>query len=99
MKWMKSFVVAVLGIGFVIIGMFNNGDVEFHYVLGKEQLPLVVVMLACFVCGALLALLVFGIKALYWRGRARSVERQLAERYREADKAEVKKRFEADRKT
>lgn len=92
------FVVVVLGICFAIIGMFNSDAVDFNYVLGHKQLPLVVVMLVCFVSGALLALIFFGMKSLYWKARARATERQLAENYRKADKAEVKKHFEADRK-
>lgn len=98
MRRMMFFVVAVLGISFAVIGMFNTDDVAFHYVLGQKELPLVVVMLVCFVSGAFLALLFFGVKSLYWRRRARSAERQLADQYRKADKAEVKRDFEADRK-
>ncbi len=94
MKWVTYFVMAVLCVCFAVLGLFNSGDVHFNYILGERDLPLFVVMLICFLFGAILALLVFGLKSLYWRGRARSAERQLEQEYRRAEQDETKRDFD-----
>ncbi len=85
---------AILGIWFALIGWFNSSQIEVNYVLGTAKWPLVAVMLICFLFGALLTLFVFGIKSLYWKTIATSLEKQLVDEHREAEEATIKAEFE-----
>lgn len=98
MKWINWILLAILGIWFALMGLFNSTPVMFHYALGERELPLVVVMLICFIFGALLTLLVFGVKSLYWKSRSKSLERQLDREHRAADDATIKAEFEQAQK-
>lgn len=95
MKWLMYLLVAILGIFFAIMGLFNSGNVTFDYVLNQQSLPLIVVMLISFVFGALLALIFFGFRALYWRGRAKNAEKELDRIYKAEQNAEKQRDFEA----
>lgn len=86
--------VLVLAVLFFVFGLFNKAQVQFDYIVGTVQLPLVFVMLICFVCGALLTQIVFGFKFLYWKNRAVALEKMLEQEYREQDKAQVRAQFE-----
>lgn len=86
--------VLVLAVLFFVFGLFNKAQVQFDYILGSTQLPLVFVMLICFVCGALLTQIVFGLKFLYWKNRAVALEKMLAHEYKAQDKAQVRAEFE-----
>lgn len=96
MKLINYLCVAILGVWFALMGLFNSVSVPFHYVLGKAEWPLVLVMLLCFVAGALFSLMIFGFRVLFWRGRAHAFERQLDREHREADEAQVQARFEEE---
>lgn len=86
--------VLVLAVVFFVIGLFNRANVDVDYIVGQTSQPLVFVMLACFVFGALLTLFVFGIRMWYWKSRSKAFEKQLELEHREAAQAQVRKDFE-----
>lgn len=96
MKWINYLLVIIIGIWFALMGILNSAAVPFHYAFGKADVPLVLVMLGSFVLGALFALLIFGLSALFWKSRANALGRQLEVEHREADEAAVKARFEEE---
>lgn len=97
MKWLGYVIVLLLGIIFCLIGLFNSGQsVQFDYLLGERELPLILVMMLSFLFGALLSLLVFGVKTLFWRGRAHKLQAQIDRERRDAHHESVKSQFEAD---
>lgn len=96
MKWIGYAVVIILGIFFALMGMFNSDDVMFNYLVGERELPLVLVMIVSFIFGALLALIVFGFKALFWRSRAKKLQAQLDREHRDARHEEIKTQYEAE---
>lgn len=96
-KWGLYIVVAILGVIFTVMGMFNSEQVGFDYILGKTTLPLIAVMMLSFLFGALLTMSVFGVKAMYWKSRARTFEAQLAYEYDKMDKAQIQAEFEKSR--
>lgn len=96
MKWINYLFVIVLGVWFALMGLFNSVSVPFHYVFGQGEWPLVLVILLCFVAGALFSLLVFGFRVLFWRSRAHALERQLEREHRAADEAAVQAQFEEE---
>lgn len=97
-RWGLYIVVIVLGILFAVLGLFNSTEVNFDYVVAQKEIPLIFVMLISFVFGALLTLLVFGIKSLYWRSRALALEKQLVAEYDKLEEAELRREFENSRK-
>ena len=99
MKYLNYLIVIILCIAFAVIGLFNNGAVTLNYILGTQTLPLVAVMLICFLFGALLMLVLFGTKAFFWRQRARTLEHLMARERKEAEKAAIQAEFHADQKT
>lgn len=86
--------VLVLAVLFFVLGLFNKVEVQFDYILGTAQLPLVFVMLLCFVSGALLTQIVFGFKFWYWKNRAVALEKMLNQEYQAQDRAQVRAEFE-----
>lgn len=96
MKLLGYIIVIVLGIIFALMGLFNSNDVVFNYLLGERDLPLVVVMVLSFLCGALFTLFVFGVKTLFWRSRAKKLQSQLDREHREAHHEAVKSQYEAE---
>ncbi|MBV7434245.1 LapA family protein [Cardiobacteriaceae bacterium TAE3-ERU3] len=96
MKLLGYIIVIALGIVFALMGLFNSNDVAFNYLFGERDLPLVVVMVLSFLCGALFTLLVFGVKVLFWRGRAKKLQAQLDREHREAHHEAVKSQYEAE---
>lgn len=62
------------------------------------ELPVIVVMAGCFVLGALITLLIFGVKVTYWRVRATAVEQQIRDEHEEMERIKVRTAFEASRK-
>ncbi len=93
-KWGLYLSIIVLGILFFVLGLFNRDSVHFDYILGSVDVPLVFIMLICFVCGAFLFLSVFSVKLWYWKGRAKSLEKMLKTEYKEQDKAQTRKEFQ-----
>lgn len=96
MRWINYLCVIVLGAWFALMGLFNSASVPFHFVIGKAEWPLVLVMMLCFVAGALFCLSIFGFRVLFWRSRANALERQLDREHRAADEALVQARFEEE---
>lgn len=96
MKWLGYIIVIALGIIFALIGLFNSESVLFNYLLSERELPLVVVMVMSFLCGALFTLAIFGFKTLFWRGRAKKLQAQLDREHRDAHHEEVKNQYEAE---
>lgn len=96
MKWIGYLIVIALGIVFALLGLFNSSNVTFNYLLGARELPLVVVMVLSFLCGALFTLFVFGAKTLFWRGRAKKLQAQLDREHRDAHHEAVKTQYEAE---
>ncbi|MBP3194810.1 MAG: LapA family protein [Cardiobacteriaceae bacterium] len=90
--------VLVLCALFFVLGLLNRETVEFDFVLGKETLPLIFVMLISFIFGAFLTLFVFGIKVWYWKGRAQSLEKEIANDRRNRENAAARRDFEQDKK-
>ena len=99
MKYLNYLIVIILCIAFAVMGLFNNGAVTLNYILGTQTLPLVAVMLICFLFGALLMLVLFGTTAFFWRQRARTLEHLMARERKEAEKAAIQAEFHADQKT
>ena len=83
---------------FFVIGLFNHETVEFNYIIDKQTLPLIVVMLASFIFGALLTLFVFGIKVWYWKARAQNLEKEILSERRNRENAAARLDFEQDKK-
>ena len=90
MKFLNYLIVIILCIAFAVIGLFNNGAVTLDYIWDKQTLPLVVVMLICFL---------FGAQTFFWRQRARALEHLMARERKEAEKAAIQAEFHADRET
>ena len=99
MKFLNYLIVIILCIAFAVIGLFNNGAVTLDYIWDKQTLPLVVVMLICFLFGALMMLVLFGAQTFVWRQRARAREHLMARERKEAEKAAIQAEFHADRET
>ena len=99
MKILGYLIVIILCIAFAVIGLFNNGAVTLDYIWDKQTLPLVVVMLICFLFGALMMLVLFGAQTFFWRQRARALEHLMARERKEAEKAAIQAEFHADRET
>ena len=99
MKLLGYLIVIVLCIVFAVIGLFNSGAVTLNYIWDTQTLPLVVVMLICFVFGALMMLLLFGAQSFYWRRRAIALEHLMAREREEAARAAIQAEFHADQKT
>ena len=99
MKFLNYLIVIILCIAFAVIGLFNNGAVTLDYIWDKQTLPLVVVMLICFLFGALMMLVLFGARTFFWRQRARALEHLMARERKEAEKAAIQAEFHADRET
>lgn len=96
MKWLSLIFVALLGLVFTVLGMYNSGPVEVNYLFGKVQLALITVMVLSFIGGALLTLLVFGLKSLFWRLRAKRLGKQLKAEHSAQSEAQVRAEFQAD---
>ncbi|MDO5091224.1 MAG: LapA family protein [Cardiobacteriaceae bacterium] len=96
MKWINYLFVFIIGIWFALMGILNSAAVPFNYAFGKGDVPLVLIMLVCFVIGALFSLLIFGFSAWFWRSRAHALGRQIDREHREADEAAIKARFEEE---
>ena len=96
MKLLGYIIVIALGVIFALMGLFNSDSVAFNYLLGERKLPLVVVMVLSFLCGALFTLLVFGFKTLYWRNRAKKLQAQLEREHRDARHEAIKTQYEAE---
>lgn len=97
MKWLVYLIVLIItGIVFAMLGLLNSGSVSLNYIFGTQTMPLVVVMLLSFFAGALLTLIVFGFKALFWRRRAKSLQAAMQREKQAAEKAAVEKSFQAD---
>lgn len=95
-KWLGYVVIALLGVVFVLMGLLNSDKVTFNYLLGAGEWPLVLVMVLSFLVGALLALVVFGLRAMVWRSRALKLQKQI-DREREAQrKANIQSDFQAE---
>ncbi|MDO4642472.1 MAG: LapA family protein [Cardiobacteriaceae bacterium] len=99
MKLLNYLIVAVLCIIFGVVGLLNSGSVAFNYIWATQTMPLVMVMLICFILGALMILVLFGTQSLYWRQRAKSLQNQIERERREAERAEIRAEFHADQKT
>ena len=96
MKWLYLFCIALLGIIFTVVGMHNSNVVAVDYLFGQAQLPLIYVMVLCFVLGALLTLLVFGLKSFFWRLRAKRLGHQLKAEHHAQSDAKILPEFQAD---
>ena len=99
MKILGYLIVIILCTAFAVIGLFNNGAVTLDYIWDKQTLPLVVVMLICFLFGALMMLVLFGAQTFFWRQRARALEQLMARERKEAERAAIQAEFHADQKT
>lgn len=60
-----------------LLAFLNQTSVSFHYVLGQWQMPLFVLLLLSFICGALLTLLLVALRMLGMGGQIRQLRRQL----------------------
>ncbi|MDO4436202.1 MAG: LapA family protein [Cardiobacteriaceae bacterium] len=96
MKWINLLLALALGVLFAVLAIFNDHMVQVDYLLGKGEVALVMVLLGGFLSGALLTLLIFGVKATYWKSRAMALHHQLSREHRDADYAEIEAQFRAD---
>lgn len=96
MKWINLLLTLSLGIVFAVLAIFNDQAVNFDYLLGKHEVPLIVVLVVGFLFGALLTLLIFGVQAMYWKSRAMALHEQLQREHQDADHAEIEAQFRAD---
>lgn len=96
MKWITYFLLAVLGIWFALMGFFNHQSVVFNYALATIELPLFFIALISFAAGAVLATLLFGLRAVLYQSRANSLERQLDREHDELKKAKIREQFEQE---
>lgn len=99
MKWINLLLAIALGIGFAVLAIFNDQNITFDYLLGKHEVPLIVVLVVGFLFGALLTLLIFGVQAMYWKNRALALHEQLSREHQDADHAEIEAQFRADHQT
>lgn len=96
MKWINFLLVILLGAVFAILGMKNTAGVDFNYALGVINLPLIVLLSGAFIVGALFTLLIFGLKAFFWRVRAKNLKHQLQAEHDHADELQIRQEFEKD---
>lgn len=97
MRWFNYLAVLALGAVFVILGIHNSSPVTFHFVYGSITVPVIALFIVAFSLGALMTVLIFGVKAFFWRMRAQSLRNQLKEEHAAADDAQVRAEFQADR--
>tara|TARA_R110000787_G_scaffold107489_19_gene215486 strand:+ start:3486 stop:3824 length:339 start_codon:yes stop_codon:yes gene_type:complete len=73
--------VLILIIGFAFlgasIGYFNAEEVEFNFLAGSVQLPLIALLVASFLCAVLLTLLICFVRMLGLRSEIRSLRKKL----------------------
>lgn len=93
-KFFHYLLLGIFGVLFLVMGLFNTTSVHFDYVFGERELPLFVVMLSCFVFGALMCLTLFGTRMIYWRLRAQSLKKQIDSRAQAEEKQRIKEDFE-----
>lgn len=93
MKWIGYAFTAVLGLVFLLLGMFNIELVSFNYLFASAKVPLVVVMMGCVVFGALWVLVVLGFRLLYWRNRAHRLQAQILRERQEQHRETIAQGF------
>lgn len=81
---------------FFFLGFLNQVKVPFNYVLGSTEIHLIWIMFAAFAFGALLGMLVFGFRALFWQSYAKSLVSRMDEEVREQRHQAVRQEFEAE---
>lgn len=99
MRVINWILLIVLVVWFALLGIFNSAKVQFDYVFASGEWPLVAVMTVCFLFGALLTLLLFGVKSLYWKAQARALQKQLIDEHRQAQELAVQTQFEQVQKS
>lgn len=96
MKWLYYLLMLSVAGLFFVIGLANQEVVRVNYLSGSIELPLVWVLLAAFVFGAILAMLVFGLRAWYWKMNAKTLSARIQQQARDAHHQKVREDFVAE---